>query len=339
MIITRTPLRISFVGGGSDLAEFYREHEGAVLSVALAKYVYLSMHPYFHEQKIFLKYSHSELVDSVDQIQHRIIHEVFSTYAINGVDFNSSADVPAGTGLGSSSSFTVGLINLCNAYTGRRMTTGELAESACRVEIDRLHEPIGKQDQYAAAFGGMNLILFQPDDSVRVERIVMAPRHYQQLQNNLILFYLGQTRAASEVLREQQSNIRSDRSKVANLRKMVQLAHDLSAALSRGDIDSLGASLHAGWMYKKELAKGISNERIDHYYEVALRNGAQGGKLLGAGGSGFLLFYVAQSEQERLCRALSDLQVFPVVFDNFGSTLIDLNQVPTISAPIYVRAA
>src|SRR5579875_1220279 len=339
MIITRTPLRISFVGGGSDLPEFYREHGGAVLSAALAKYVFLSMHPYFHEQKIFLKYSQSELVDSVEQIQHRIIHEVFSAYGITGVDFNSSADVPAGTGLGSSSSFTVGLINLCNAYTGRRMTTAELAENACRIEIERLHEPIGKQDQYAAAFGGMNLIQFHPDDSVRVERVVMTPRNYQQLQRNLVLYYLGQTRAASEVLREQRNNIRSDRNKVAILRKMVQLARELFIALSRGEIDALGATLHDGWMYKKELAKGITNERIDHYYNVALRNGAQGGKLLGAGGSGFLLFYVAESEQERLQRALSDLQAFPVVFDDYGSTLIDLNHVPTMSAPIYVRAA
>lgn len=339
MIITRTPLRISFVGGGSDMAEFYREQGGAVLSAALAKYVYLSMHPYFHEQKIFLKYSHSELVDSVEQIQHRIIHEVFSTYGIKGVDFNSSADVPAGTGLGSSSSFTVGLINLCNAYIGRRMTTAQLAESACRVEIERLREPIGKQDQYAAAFGGLNFILFQPDDSVRVERVSMTLREYLQLQRNLVMYYLGQTRAASEVLREQQNNVRSDRSKVANLRKMVQLARELCVSLGHGDIDALGAMLHTGWMYKKELAKGISNERIDHYYDVAMRNGAQGGKLLGAGGSGFLLFYVAQSEQDRLQRALSDLQAFPVVFDDYGSTLIDLNQVPTMSAPIYIRAA
>jgi D-glycero-alpha-D-manno-heptose-7-phosphate kinase len=339
MIITRTPLRISFVGGGSDMAEFYREQCGAVLSAALAKYVFLSMHPYFHEKKIFLKYSHSELIDSVEQIQHRIIHEVFSSYGITGVDFNSSADVPAGTGLGSSSSFTVGLINLCNAYIGRRMTTTELADSACRVEIERLGEPIGKQDQYAAAFGGLNLILFNPDDSVRVERVNMAQRHYQQLQRNLVMYYLGQTRSASEVLNEQKSNIRSDRSKVATLRKMAQLARDLYSALGRGDIDALGAALHTGWMYKKELAKGISNERIDHYYEVALRNGAQGGKLMGAGGSGFLLFYVAESEQERLDRALTDLQAFPIVFDDYGSTLIDLNQVPTMSTPIYVRPA
>jgi len=202
-----------------------------------------------------------------------------------------------------------------------------------------LCEPIGKQDQYAAAFGGLNLILFQPDDSVHVERVVMTPRHYQQLQKNLVLYYLGQTRAASEVLREQRDNLRSDRSKVVILGKMVQLARELFTALGHGDIDALGAALHAGWMYKKELAKGISNERIDHYYEVGLRNGAQGGKLLGAGGSGFLLFYVTESEQERLQRALSDLQAFPVVFDDYGSTLLDLNQVFTMSTPLYVRAA
>lgn len=339
MIITRTPLRISFVGGGSDMADFYREHGGAVVSVGLAKYVFLSMHPYFHEQKIFLKYSQSELVDSVEHIQHRIIHDVFSTYDIKGVDFNSSADVPAGTGLGSSSTFTVGLINLCNAYTGRRMTTADLAAAACQVEIERLQEPIGKQDQYAAAFGGLNLIQFQPDESVRVDRITMLPRDYQKLQRNLVMYYLNRTRSASDILREQQNNIRSDRRKAATLRKMVQLARELSPALGRGELDAMGATLHAGWMYKKELAKGISNDLIDHYYEVGVRNGAQGGKLLGAGGCGFLLFYVPESEQERLRRALSDLQEIPVAFDDFGSTLIDLNQVPTISTPIYVRAA
>ena len=339
MIITRTPLRISFVGGGSDMADFYREHGGAVVSVALAKYVFLSMHPYFHEQKIFLKYSQSELVDSVEQIQHRIIREVFSSYDITGVDFNSSADVPAGTGLGSSSTFTVGLINLCNAYAGKRMSTAELAATACQVEIERLREPIGKQDQYAAAFGGMNLIQFQPDDSVRVERITMLPRDYQKMQKNLVMYYLNQTRAAADILREQQNNIRSDRRKINTLRKMVQLARELSLSLGRGEVDALGATLHAGWMYKKELAKGISNPLIDHYYDVGMRNGAQGGKLLGAGGCGFLLFCRAESEQERLRRALPELQEIPVAFDDYGSTLIDLNQVPTVSTPIYVRAA
>lgn len=339
MIITRTPLRISFVGGGSDMADFYREHGGAVLSASLAKYVFLSMHPYFHEDKIFLKYSQSELVDSVEQIQHRIIHEVFSSYGIQGVDFNSSADVPAGTGLGSSSSFTVGLINLCNAFTGKRMTTADLAESACQVEIERLHEPIGKQDQYAAAFGGLNLILFQPDESVRVERIKLTPRNYHELQNNLVMYFLGTTRDARDVLHEQRSNIRTDRRKSVTLQKMTQLARELAPELSRGNLDALGESLHTGWMYKKELAKSISNERIEHYYGLALKNGARGGKLLGAGGCGFLLFYVVESERERLRRALSDLQEFPVVFDDFGSTLIDLNHVPTISTPIYTRAA
>jgi D-glycero-alpha-D-manno-heptose-7-phosphate kinase len=339
MIITRTPLRISFAGGGSDLREFYREHGGAVLSVAVAKYVFLSMHPYFHERKIFLKYSHSELVDSVEQIQHRIIHDVFSAYGIQGVDFNSSADVPAGTGLGSSSSFTVGLLNLCNAYTGKRMTPYELAENACRVEIDRLHEPIGKQDQYAAAFGGLNLIAFQPDDSVRVERIALAPRDYQELQRRLVMYFLGSTRAARDVLQEQKNNLRSDRRKSDTLRKMVQLARELAVALDKGDLDALGEALHSGWMYKKELAKGISNERIEHYYKIALDNGARGGKLLGAGGCGFLLFYRPESERERLRRALSDLQECDVAFDDYGSTLIDLNHVPTMSVPIYHRAA
>jgi D-glycero-alpha-D-manno-heptose-7-phosphate kinase len=339
MIISRTPFRVSFVGGGSDMREFYREHGGAVLSVGITRYVYLSMHPYFHEQKIFLKYSHSELVDSVDQIQHRIIHEVFSEYGLTGVDFNSSADVPAGTGLGSSSSFTVGLVNLCNAYTGRTMTTYELAESACRVEIDRLHEPIGKQDQYAAAFGGLNLITFQPDDTTLVEQVAINPRAGAQLQRNLVMYFLGHTRAARDVLQEQQKNVRTDVRKIANLKRMVQLARQLNGELVRGNIDALGDILHTGWMYKKELARGISNERIEHYYQLGLDSGASGGKLLGAGGCGFLLFYVPESEQERLRHALSDLQEFSVAFDEYGSTIIDLNLVNPGGTKIYTRAA
>jgi D-glycero-alpha-D-manno-heptose-7-phosphate kinase len=328
MIISRTPFRISFAGGGSDMPAYYRDHGGAVVSASIDRYIYLSILAYFHENRFFLKYSTTELVDSVEQIQHRILREVFRAYGIRGADFNCSADVPAGTGLGSSSAFTVGLINLCNAYTNRSMTPYALAEAACHVEIECLHEPIGKQDQYASTFGGLNLITFFPDDSVTVEPVPLSDDVYDQLQRNLMMFYLGQTRAARDILHEQQSNLRSDSRKVDNLQKIVQLARDLYEELSQDHIDVLGEILHAGWMYKKELAGGISNERIDHYYEIALRNGAKGGKLLGAGGCGFLLFYVPEHRQRSLRRALSDLEAFPVTFDHSGSTLFQLSGPP-----------
>ncbi|MCE9607992.1 MAG: GHMP kinase [Planctomycetia bacterium] len=322
MIISRTPLRISFAGGGSDMKEFYSAHGGAVLSVAIRKYVYLSMHPFFHQDKIFLKYSESELVDSTSDIKHKIIREVFNEYGISGVDFNSSADVPAGTGLGSSSAFTVGLINLCNAYTRRAMHKFKAAEYACQIEIDKLAEPIGKQDQYAASIGGMNYLRFMPDGEVKVESLALSETVSRRLQNSLRMYYLGSSRSASAVLREQRDNIRQDSAKIASLKKITQLARDLRIAVRSGDIDAFGEIMHTGWMHKQELASGISNEKINHYYELGIKNGATGGKLLGAGGSGFLLFYVPERRQEQLRYSLRELKEYEVEFDSEGSTVI-----------------
>ena len=322
MIISRTPFRISFAGGGSDLKNFYLKHGGAVLSVSIDKYVYLSMHPYFYENKYLLKYSAHELVDSVDKIQHRIIKQVFTDYSIKGVDFNSSADIPSGTGLGSSSSFTVGMINLCNAFTGRYMSKEDIGEYACDIEINKLGEPIGKQDQYAAALGGINYIEFTPNDTVIVEKIIMKREKYRELEENLLLFYLGDSRSASVILKEQSSNMASDQVKVENTMKMVGLAKDLKHELLNNNIDRFGEILHTGWMYKKELASGISNERIDYFYDLGLKNGALGGKLLGAGGGGFLLFYVKKDNHEMLRRAFSELSEYGFRFDEDGTSII-----------------
>ncbi len=335
MIISRTPLRISFAGGGSDMKEFYREHGGAVVSVAIRKYVYLAMHPFFQDQKIFLKYSESELVDSVDDIRHKIIRQVFDLYGIMGVDFNSSADVPAGTGLGSSSSFTVGLVNLCNAYTNRIMHRARIAEYACEIEIDHLREPIGKQDQYAAAMGGMNYLRFQSDESVQVEPLNLGETRICALQKNLRMFYLGTTRSASELLAQQRKDISATPGTATRLKKMVGLADDLRTSLRSGRLDVLGDIMHTGWMYKRELTKGISNERIEHYYDLAMRSGATGGKLLGAGGSGFLLFYVPENHQQQLRNAL-ELPEYPVEFDYDGTTIIYDDQIRRLAA---VKAA
>lgn len=328
MIISRTPFRISFAGGGSDMPDYYRQKEGAVLSVSIQKYMYLSMHEYFAEDRYFLKYSQSELVDSVECIQHRIIRETFRKFNIKGVDFNSSSDIPAGTGMGSSSSFTVGLVNLCHAYRNNRVHPGVLAETACNIEINQLKEPIGKQDQYAAAFGGLNLITFHEDEGVTVSPVEMKKSLRAGLEYNLQLYYLGQTRTASSVLSQQKDNIRSSNKVVHNLDKMVALAHELKQELTQGNIESMGDILHRGWIYKKELANGISNPQIDHYYQVAREHGALGGKLLGAGGSGFLLFYVPQSRHDQVRHALADLREYPVEFDNTGSIIVDLIHLP-----------
>lgn len=327
MIITRTPFRISFAGGGSDLKNYYEKFGGSVLSVSINKYLYLSMHPYFDEDGYLLKYSKTENVKNVDEIQHPIIRTLFKEYDIKGVDFNSSADIPAGTGLASSSAFTTGLINLCNAYTDKYMNRTDIAELACRIEIDELKEPIGKQDQYACACGGLNFIEFYKDGVVDVEKLYLQSAAYHVLEKNLLMFYTGQTRSARSILAEQKKNTTDDKAKIENLHKMVQLSRDLKTELLKGNVDAMGEILHTGWMYKKELADGISNPDIDYYYNLAIENGASGGKLLGAGGGGFLLFYVKEQYRDRIRKALKDLKEIDFKFDNKGTNVIYYNKV------------
>lgn len=327
MIITRTPFRISFAGGGSDLKNYYEKYGGSVLSVTINKYIYLSMHPYFDEDKYLLKYSKTEHANCLEEIQHPIIKDVFAKYKIKGVDFNSSADIPSGTGLASSSAFTAGLINLCNAYTDNYMSKEEIAAEACRVEIEDLKEPIGKQDQYACACGGLNFIEFYKDGVVDVEKLYLQSDAYHVLENSLLMFYTGQTRAAGSILAEQKKNTTNDEAKINNLHKMVQLSKDLKQELLKGNTNAMGEILHTGWMYKKELANGISNPDIDYYYDLAIKNGALGGKLLGAGGGGFLLFYVEEQHRSRVRRALSDLKEIDFKFDNKGTNVVYYNKV------------
>ena len=326
MIITRTPFRISFAGGGSDLRNYYEKFGGSVVSVSINKYIYLSMHPYFEEYEYLLKYSKTEQAKSLEEIQHPIIRTVFKDYGIRGVDFNSSADIPSGTGLASSSAFTVGLINLCNAYTDQYMNKEVIAEKACKVEIEDLKEPIGKQDQYACACGGLNFIEFYKDGVVDVEKLYLQSDAYHVLEKNLLMFYTGKTRSAGSILAEQKKNTTNDEAKIKNLHKMVQLSKDLKEELLKGNTNAMGEILHTGWMYKKELADGISNPEIDYYYDLAIKNGALGGKLLGAGGGGFLLFYVEEQHRSRVRRALSDLKEIDFKFDNKGTGVIYYNK-------------
>lgn len=321
MIISRTPLRISFCGGGSDLPSYYRRFGGAVLSMSIARYVYLSMHDYFGNKGFILKYSQLETPGSAEEINHRILREVFRDYGIVGVDFNSSADVPAGTGLGSSSAFTVGLLNLCNAYLGRFEGRTVLAARACEVEIDRLGEPIGKQDQYGCALGGLNFIEFHPDESVTCEAVPITLAMRQRLERNLVMFYLGSTRSASAILTRQAAAIEHDARAVANLHEMVGLARRLREAII-GDVDVLGPLMHEGWMRKRELAAGITNPLVDETYERVRAAGATGGKLLGAGQAGFLLVYAPDAARERVISALPNLQAYDVRIDSIGTTII-----------------
>lgn len=308
MIITRTPFRVSFTGGGSDLAEFYVKNDyGAVLSAAIQQYMYIVIHPYFHG-KVRIKYSKTEDVEQIDEIQHPIVRECLRKVRIEkGIEIASFADVPAGTGLGSSSSFTVGLLNALYAYKGIIVPKERIAREACEIEIDVLREPIGKQDQYAAAFGNLNYIRFNRDETVDVAPLLLTDRSKKRLEGNLRLYYVGGKRKAGGILTEQRNNM-SDGAKFRNLQAMVSLSDELRDALQNGEIDAVGTALHKGWLLKKDLASGISNADIDGLYEKAMQKGATGGKLLGAGGAGFLLMYSADHtrlEEHLGCRSIS----------------------------------
>jgi D-glycero-alpha-D-manno-heptose-7-phosphate kinase len=322
MIISRTPFRISFAGGGSDLPAFYHEEPGMVLSTSIDKYMFISMHPFFSPDKTQLKYSKTELVDSIEDIHHPIFREALKMENLSGVDITSIADIPAGTGLGSSSTFTVGLLHALSAYNGKYASKEYLSAQACNIEINILDEPIGKQDQYAAGYGGLNFITFYPNEDVTVERIVLNPELFDQLQDNLMMFYTGDIRSASKILKEQSKNTSSSSDKRNNLRKMIGLAKDLRNELENSNIDSMGDILHTSWNYKKELAAGISNPKIDEYYDQAMKAGATGGKLLGAGGGGFLLFYTPREQHDSVRAALSELRELDFKFDQAGSIIV-----------------
>lgn len=328
MIITRTPFRMSFAGGGSDIASFYEKNGGCVLSTTLNKYMYISVHPSFESMDTVLKYSQTEIVEDINEIDHKYFKEVLNMLRVSGVEISSTADVPAGTGLGSSSSFTVGLLHALYSYKGKFVSKEKLAQKACEVEIERLKNPIGKQDQYAAAYGGLNFYQFNKDGSVFVEPVIMRSSMHHQLEKNLMMFYTGQLHSASAILKEQSNNVTSG-DKEANQLKMCELARELRDELQHNNIDAMGEILHEGWQLKRTLANGISNPEIDEYYDLAIRHGAIGGKLLGAGGGGFLLFYVPEKQQQEVRLALNLTQM-PMAFDNQGSTVIYVGLKPDI---------
>jgi D-glycero-alpha-D-manno-heptose-7-phosphate kinase len=319
MIGTMTPFRVSFAGGGSDLSSFYRQTPGCVISTTIDKHMYVFIHPSFDEQ-IQVKYSKTELVDKIEEIEHPIIREALRIFNLTGIDISSIADIPSGTGLGSSSSFCVGLFHALYGYIGQETSPEGLAIDACRMEIDILKEPIGRQDQYAASYGGLNLISFYEDDSVLVEPVKVPLEKLKELDDNLLMFYSGGSRDARGILSDQSINL--DRKKRDNLVKMTDLARELRGSLERGSIDDTGPILDVGWQLKKSLSTKISPGRIDKFYEIGMQNGALGGKLLGAGSSGFLMFYCKKQEQDRLRSALRELKETSFHLDENGSRII-----------------
>lgn len=323
MIISRTPLRISFVGGGSDLPSFHSHEPGAVVSTTINKYIYITVNRKF-DHKIRASYSVTEIVDHVDDLRHELIREALKmTGQSGGIEITSISDIPSqGTGLGSSSTYTVGLLNALYAHIGQHAGAERLAREACIIEIERCGKPIGKQDQYIAAYGGLQHIQFNPDESVYVDPIICNPAVKRTLQRNLMMLYTGITRSSETILREQNANTASSEEKRSSLRRMVRLAGDLRAALSANDLNGFGELLHQGWMEKKSLASGISDQRIDRWYDTARQHGAIGGKILGAGGGGFLLLYVPQDRQAEVAGALPDLQRIDVHFAPQGSKII-----------------
>ena len=320
MIITKTPLRVSFTGGGTDMADYYANHGGgAVVSSAINKYIYITVNPKF-DNKIRISYSKTEIVDTVDELNHEIARVALKMAGISGgIEITSIADIPAGTGLGSSSTFTVGLLNALYTYAGKILSPSEMAERACQIEIDILGHPIGKQDQYAAAFGGMNHFAFNPDGTVTRTQIVLNESDKRRMSRKLMFFYTGITRNADNILSEQKANI-SDKVMIMGLMKS-QADSMRDTLINDGFTEDFGLMLREGWQYKKNLATHITDPQISEYYDKALDAGAIGGKLLGAGGGGFLLFYCDEWFQPNVEEALG-LRRMDFRFTKNGSKVI-----------------
>lgn len=327
MIISRTPLRMSLVGGGTDMPAFYKRQKGAVISTAINKYIYININKKF-DNGVRIAYSKTEEVGSIEQIEHPLVRSVLQYLQLSGgMEITTIADIPStGTGLGSSSAFTVGLLHALNAFMGNYVSPEKLGFDACKVEIELCGEPIGKQDQYAAAYGGFNLIQFFPDDSVAVEPVICTSKTMKELQSNTLVFYTGISRSASAILMEQSELVAGNQDKYMVMSKMAQLAYELKAELEKNNPSALGEILHEGWLLKKSITKGISTPAIDYWYEKALKAGAIGGKILGAGAGGFLMLNAPESRHESIINALSELRNIKIEFEPIGSRIIFYNQ-------------
>lgn len=329
MIISRTPFRVSFFGGGTDLGDYYRNSKfgyGAVVSTAVNRYTYITVNKKFDDM-IRVSYSKTEHVASVDEIEHNIIREALKIVGIEkGIDIVYMADIPlgsAGIGLASSSAIAVGTLNALYAYLGKHVSAEQLAREACQIEIEALKNPIGKQDQYAVAYGGLNYYQFNKDESVFVDPVICEGKTKATLEENLMFFYTGVTRISSHILTEQKANIPN---KQKCLDQMVDMTNVMREALQNNDLQEIGKQLKQAWELKRQLASGITNPIIDDMYTRALDAGALGGKILGAGGGGFLMLYVEKASQEKVRKALEEYKEVPMRFEAQGSKIIYVSE-------------
>ena len=320
MIITQTPLRIGLLGGGTDLPSYYREHGGRVLNCALDKYVYVIVKQRFDDE-IYVNYSKKEIVSRVEDLEHELVREaMFMTGVASGVEITTLADIPSsGSGLGSSSAVTVGLLQALFAYQGRQVSAAELAESACEIELERCGKPIGKQDQYVAAFGGIRDLRFGPGEEVVAEEVTLSAPERRRLQEQIMLFYTGITRSATPILAEQNANIETTQPQLDLLRDLAGFAAE---RLRSGDVDAIGPAIRESWEAKRKLASGVSNGQIDEAVGRALEAGASGVKLTGAGGGGFLLVFCPMENQRAVRENLAGMREFPIRLDRLGSRVM-----------------
>lgn len=320
MIVTQTPLRVSFLGGGTDFRDFYTHDGGCVLSSAIDKYVFVVLKERF-DDRIYVNYSRKEIVDDIGQLQHELVREAMRITGVQkGIEITTLADIPSeGAGLGSSSSITVGLLQALYTYQGVIKPAEDLAREACQIEIDICGKPIGKQDQYIAAYGGLRIIQFHPEEKVDVELVSLDDEPRRELGRHLMLFYTNTTRESDTILSEQKANINSH---LETLRRMKDMALVGRKCILRGEFDTFGELLHKGWEFKKQLASKISNGEIDRMYEIARQAGAIGGKITGAGGGGFLLLYCPVDRQREVRRALAHLREMPFQLERDGTKVI-----------------
>jgi D-glycero-alpha-D-manno-heptose-7-phosphate kinase len=324
VIITRSPLRITLGGGGTDLPSYYRQHGGFLVSAAIDKYVFVTVNRPFVDG-IYLKYSQLEKVKAIDEVQHPIIREALKLVGFKTpqIEITTLADIPAGTGLGSSGSFATALLKALYSYRQRLLHPAELAELACRIEIEKLNEPVGKQDQYIAAFGGVTSFTFCPDDTVQAAPLAAGRDTLLNLEDNLLLFFTGFSRSAGVILKDQHERThQSDARMLENLHYVKDLGIRSRDALERGDSLAFGQLMHDHWEHKKQRSVGMSNPQIDEWYLLARRNGAVGGKLVGAGGGGFLLFYAEQHRKLREAMAAAGLEEVRFRFDFEGTKVL-----------------
>ncbi len=323
MIISRTPLRISFVGGGSDIASFYNHEHGAVVTTAINRYIYIAVNKQF-DGRIIINYSKTEIVHRISDIENNLVREALKLTGVKGgIHITSIADIPSeGTGMGSSSSYVVGLLNALYAFQGKHANAEKLAREACKIEIDILKKPIGKQDQYIASYGALQHIQFNSDGSVYVDPIICKSEIKKLLEKRLLLFYTGITRSADTILVKQTSNMARKKTKRAIMNKMVSLAKQMRNTLNKNKLDAFGEMLHENWILKTQMADSVTNKQIDRWYAIARKNGAIGGKLLGAGGGGFLLFYAPEEKHSKIIQALSMLTYQEFTFEPQGTKIV-----------------